>query len=365
MKVADQQFFALLRLALGQEADPCLLEEPVDWKRIFQMVEEQSLVGVAFTGVMRLPKEMRPPKYILMDWYGQTEIIKTDYEEQLQKFPKIVDKLSESKLPYVLLKGLGVSLYYPEPAVRTCGDYDLWIPKDRQVVRAFAEKYGQKGHEVYHHIDAGEIEGVEVELHFTPSWMNNLFVNKRLQKWFEDALTSQMEEVQIGDCEVKVPSLAFNRVYLLLHIYGHLFNEGIGLRQVVDYYWVLMKSFNDPRLGEQEKAETVKRLKEFKLKTFAGALMWIMQEMFHLPKEKLLVEPNERRGRFLLNEIMLAGNFGHYDTRNTYDMYAPLHKRLRSRFKRDSRFFSQYPNEMLWTPVWRLKEWVMRGVRKG
>ena len=36
-----------------------------------------------------------------------------------------------------------------------------------------------------------------------------------------------------------IPTVEFNIIFQLTHIYSHLMNEGIGLRQLVDYYYVL------------------------------------------------------------------------------------------------------------------------------
>ena len=39
--------------------------------------------------------------------------------------------------------------------------------------------------------------------------------------------------------EIAIPTVEFNLIFQLTHIYAHLMNEGIGLRQLLDYYYVL------------------------------------------------------------------------------------------------------------------------------
>ena len=42
--------------------------------------------------------------------------------------------------------------------------------------------------------------------------------------------------------------------------------------------------------------------------------MWILTEYFGMKHEKVLVPVDEKRGLFVLNEILQGGNFGKYDT---------------------------------------------------
>lgn len=90
-------------------------------------------------------------------------------------------------------------------------------------------------------------------------------------------------------------------------------NEGIGLRQLVDYYYVLI---SDDLLLIRDRVQ--KKLKELGLWKFAGGIMYIMQEVFGMPASRLIVPPNEKYGKFVQNEVLEAGNFGRYDARNRF-----------------------------------------------
>ncbi len=68
-----------------------------------------------------------------------------------------------------------------------------------------------------------------------------MLYNRRLQHWFTRMAAEQFaNEVTIGGRPVAVPTPVFNAVYQLTHIYNHLFYEGIGLRQLLDYHYVMM-----------------------------------------------------------------------------------------------------------------------------
>ena len=81
-----------------------------------------------------------------------------------------------------------------------------------------------------------------VELHFFPCTMNNPIHNARLQKWFKrnaDLQCSNVVTLPDGIGEIAIPTTAFNVIYQLTHLYHHFFDEGIGMRQIIDYYYVV------------------------------------------------------------------------------------------------------------------------------
>lgn len=103
-----------------------------------------------------------------------------------------------------------------------------------------AESLGQKADVTEQHVHLDLFEDTEVEAHFTPSVLKSPWTNRRLQKWFEEQAADQFEHKnEAGLC---VPNDEFNLVFLLIHVYRHLFGEGVGMRQVMDYYFALMHS---------------------------------------------------------------------------------------------------------------------------
>ena len=93
-------------------------------------------------------------------------------------------------------------------------------------------------------------------------------------------------------------------------------------------------------------------LKELGLWKFAGGIMYIMQEVFGMPASRLIVHPNEKYGKFVLNEVLEAGNFGKHDARNRFGRSQLGHNL--QRVYRDIRLVRYFPGEALCEPLFRV-----------
>lgn len=351
-------FYKLLRIAFGKEAhfsSPLTVEE---WVGVFAMAQQQTLLGVLFAGIERLPAEQRPPRQLLLQWYAMAERIKQTNKLLNQRAVETEKYFANEGFACCILKGQGVAAYYPNPLLRTSGDIDIWLSGGRKHIHAFARsRVGLRG-VTYHHIHYPLYKDVEVEVHTTPGSLSSPWINRRLQRYLkETADANRFSRIALpeGAGEITVPEVEFNLVYLLLHMYKHLTGEGIGLRQMMDYYYALQQP-----IGAGVRERVVKRLREFKMLRFARATMYVMREVFRLDEALLLVDPDEKAGRFLLDEIMQAGNFGKYDARLKRKRNETAWFRLVRSLKRNIRFLRYYPNEILWDPIFRTWQYFWR-----
>ncbi|MGN0282193.1 MAG: nucleotidyltransferase family protein [Prevotella sp.] len=179
-------------------------------------------------------------------------------------------------------------------------------------------------------------DDTEVELHHRPTLMRNLFDDKRLQQWCD---SFGADTLVMTDKGFAVPSLDFNRIFILTHIYRHFLFEGIGLRQLMDYYFVLRNV--NLNLDGESYLNLNKLLRELRLMRFAAAVMWVLGHVFGLEREYMLCEPDEKEGRFILDEIMQTGNFGQGDRR--YKGYGKMHRMSRHGLH----LLMHYPSEVI------------------
>ena len=351
-------FFELLQIAAGNRKWFSSLPSEEEWRELFDLAEKQTLTGVAFYGIERLPLEQRPPKPLLMKWYSATERLKALNAEMNAKVVAVARRFRRDGFRSVILKGQGIATLYPDANYRTPGDIDIWVEGGRERVAAYLRGIAPKCKVVYHHADFYPIGGTDIEVHFMPTWMNSYFSNRCLQRFFADKALDCFKDAldEVGDNgRIPVPTLELNRVFILVHIYRHLFCEGIGLRQLMDYYYVLRQGFT-----EAERRETLQVLESLKMVRFAGAVMYVLQRVFGMEDRYLLLPPNEKEGRFLLNEIMMAGNFGHYDKRIKREKNDGEWDGFLRRVGRNFRFVRSYPSEVLWSPLFKLWHFVMR-----
>ena len=130
---------------------------------------------------------------------------------------------------------------YPNPYSRTPGDIDIWVEGGDKRVISFVRSISPHEKACYHHIEFPSYKGVEVEVHYRPSFLLCFWHNRKLQKYYEREKEEQFSHrVMLGEQgEIAIPTVVFNLIFQLTHIYDHLMNEGIGLRQLLDYYYVL------------------------------------------------------------------------------------------------------------------------------
>lgn len=351
-------FFELLQISLGRKSSLSRIPTEKEWQKLYLLSKQQTLLGVAYTAIGRLPADQRPPRQLLLQWGVNAELIKERNEALNRNAVEISQKFQKDGFRNIILKGQGVAQYYKIDHLelyRMPGDVDIWLDGRREDIISYVRQYIPNCFIVYHHVDFPKIGDVEIEVHFTPSWMNCYFTNIKLQRFFseykKEAFANNNEHID----KIPTPSLAFNRVYILIHIYRHLFQEGIGLRQLMDYYYVLRQGFT-----EKERKETMDMLCSLKMQRFTGAVMWVLQEVFGMEERYLLAHSNEKDGRFLLSEIVRAGNFGQYDkTILRKHNESNLHYGLR-KVKRNFRFLYSYPSEVLWSPIFKIWHYFWR-----
>lgn len=354
----EEMFFKLIRLAIGTCQDRHVMLDQDGWSAVFDMACKQAMVAVVLDGVELLPAEQRPPAAVLMPWIGMVQRIEAQNRKLNHAVIRICERFRQEGKTAILLKGQGNAVWYPRPLHRMSGDIDLWIDGRREDLVRYVRRYTPQVDVFYHHVDFPVLKDISIELHFTPSWMNHWRMNRRLQLYFQQwHKESALHKVALpeGAGETAVPVLAMNRVYLLVHIYRHLFDEGIGVRQLLDYYFALIQ----PCTAE-ERLETLHILCQLRMKRFAAAMMYVLQHVFGLEDRFLLLPPSTKSGKRLLDEVMLAGNFGQYDSRICHTADETPFRRFRRKVARNLHFLEDYPHEVIWSPLFKIWHYVWR-----
>ena len=424
------------------------------------------IYSILFDGIKKLPAEhVEMEKELLLRWMAESQMLEKANVWLNDAAIQVSEWFRKKGFRTCILKGQGNALMYPNPNSRTPGDIDIWVEGEDNRVISFVRSISPHEKACYHHIEFPSYKGVEVEVHYRPSFLLCFWHNRKFQKYYERVKEEQFSHrVMLGEqWEIAIPTVEFNLIFQLTHIFSHLMNEGIGLRQLVDYYYVLCDFYKvyqksskitpslffdkasctrqfeselslhslaslfplkegstshpDPltlrgeggnrptrcseplrskdggpskvspncagwdrrdAIGDMtsvtastDSSATAARsstaidrvqeeLKELGLWKFAGGIMYIMQEVFGMPASQLMVRPNEKYGKFVLNEVLEAGNFGRHDARNRFGRSQLGHNL--QRVYRDMRLVKFFPAEALCEPLfrtwhffWRLK----------
>ncbi len=177
-----------------------------------------------------------------MNWMGKAQQIRRQNRKVNLVASKLFSMLREDGQRCCVQNGQENALMYPNPYSRTPGDIDVWIHASREYLTEYAKRHFKLKVDIrFHHLET-TMDGVPVELHFFPCSMNNPFYHARLQKWFKrnaDLQCSNVVSLLDGIGEIAIPTTAFNVICQLTHLYHHFFDEGIGMRQIIDYYYVV------------------------------------------------------------------------------------------------------------------------------
>lgn len=366
MNINTENFFALLRYAIGT-SDTVPTMTLAEIQAAYGMARKQSLVGMLYAAMEKgnvrptdIDEHQNEFEDLLMMWMGDKVKIERRNKKLDKDTVEVIRWLDSQSFEACLMKGQGNALFYPNPSSRTPGDIDLWVrtkrhsdlEQDSREIISFVRKNGDpKGRALYHHVHGFEWNKVEVEMHYRPSFMLSFVHNYRLQHFFLDHADKQFSHaITLDGQQVAYPTDKFNIVYEIEHIYRHLFREGIGLRQIVDYFYLLKHYASVPK---DKSVDFDKLLGYLGLRGIASAIMWILTEKIGMDKNWAIIKPNAKRGQFVLNEILLSGNFGHFDKRNTRLKETQVGRNV-ERFIRDLRLVRYFPSEALSEPFFRL-----------
>lgn len=410
----EELFFQLLQVAIGNRKELSHIPSTEEWGTLFDLSKKQALTAVAFRGIAKLKNanlekgcdanDIAIGNSTYLKWLGLSAKVAQRNKLMNEECVKVCKEFAHDGVQSVVLKGQSNLVYYPEDLreCRTPGDIDLWCDVHEGVevahkVSGVVEKREYKGVEgvieyckqyercqgrditwdrvLYYHCELTSPSGVGIEPHYRPSYLNSLVRNCRLQKWFKENEPWGMCDAKIDGHVFPILPVSTNAVYQLLHIYKHLFEEGIGLRQMLDYYFVLRAlhieqgelSDRTPSMGQwaegmgiavKSNEDIMHTLGRFGMKKFAGSVMWVLQKVFAMPDEYLICEANEKEGKFLLNEIMMAGNFGKYDERIKHGGGQFTHAIEKT--KHNLRLLTHYPEEVISEPFFRIYHWAWR-----
>ena len=311
MLVNQNLLFSLLQAALfGKKPDTSAFAE-ADWKQIFHLADIQTVSSLALDGMGLL----------------SPSIIKLTLDEKLRLFGKMqrmeqinslhrsvivkIDKALKSEgIQAVFMKGQTVALRYPNPLHRTPGDIDFVVaPTDFQRTMLVMEKIGKVDHDLIHeHHGMAWVDGVTVEPHYKVHNYQRPSTDRAMQEIFMSVFPQYLVTAEMEEYEIPVFPPPFESVFLISHMVNHVYEEGLGLRQVIDYAMFLSNCAD--KIDWMQHHEWLHRMR---MEQAWRIFTCICVEYIGLPLPSQ-VEPfsynEKKKAAILMEDIMRVGNFG-------------------------------------------------------
>lgn len=216
-----------------------------DWWTLYHLAQRQGVTGVLFEKIQALPKEVAPPKALVLKWMSHALSIEKQTKVIYRRCADFAELMHTRGLHTLVLKGVAASQYYPNPWHREYGDLDCYLYRvvDGKVTwngcyeegNGIAEQAGyavNREHYKHSHIN---YEGLEVENHQFSLSIKDGKDTKALERHLRRLVELQGGGEVIGDSMLRTPSADFNALFLTAHAMSHFLYESIKVRHVMDW----------------------------------------------------------------------------------------------------------------------------------
>lgn len=338
----------LMRIATGNATQFNSLLSANEWRELLCLSIKHGVVGIAFSAIEKLPKEQVPPLDILMEWSAFV-----DYKEKKNRLLNSVSvqmcrMLESDGKRACIIKGASVGTLYPDPLRRDAGDVDVWMAGGYDTVSEYVRQRFQHsaGDSSGHHISV-TLGKVQVEVHFVPAELYSRRHNRYLHTYYkaiEERPWNRRASLDAGAITVPEPDTSL--VIVIVHMFHHWAFEGIGMKHVMDCYWLLKHVGSAaPQEAEEAKAAAMRVFKQVGITAFVAALMYVMQQI-GMDEADMLCAPNAKQGKRLLSDILATGLVtSHELAAGTYSHESKPHKFFR-RLRRIIKMMPMAPTEM-------------------
>ena len=240
-------------------------DEIIDWDELMTFAHREGILALVWDQICKLPRHQKPDRSALINWGLSAQKVKEDYEYQRSVLLEMVRICNDNHIKMLLLKGIGLSMIYPNPSSRESGDIDFYL---------FGEF--EKGNQLFAPANYSEshkhasfvYKGVEVENHHV--FINQICkINKKVEQYLE---SSAKDSLRQPNGYYILPPVA-NLIFLMMHSIHHLCSDyKLPSRNMIDL--VLMIS---SYLKESAGDELVSTLEKYKLDNHYELLVYLSE----------------------------------------------------------------------------------------
>ena len=289
---------------------PYVFPISIDWSLLLQEALDQTIVGLVVPTVKKYAEDHDVQN--LNQWTSISDQLYAFFVVCFQAQRELVELFEDNGIPLVIVKGYAAAVNYPVPKLRTMGDVDFLVPKDRfedakvlMEKSGYSEEYGAS-HEESRHIGYKK-NGIVFEMHRS---MSSFGVD------IDDVLEKAMVHADTGTIAgISFPMLPplENGLVLLIHIRQHLMEEAysLGLRQIIDWMMYVNRYCGTEIAGSLWYDKFLELAETYGMGTLAATVTYICREWLGLPNAPKWCDGADRQtAKELLEMIMESGNFG-------------------------------------------------------
>ena len=331
-------FFALVRAGLWADVDANLndnLNNKVDWGEVYQLAEEQSVVGVVLAGIEN--SNMKPPQELLLQWIGEVQMLEQQNIAMNLFISRMFEELNKNGIEAVLIKGQGIAQSYEKPLWRCSGDVDLLLNEENyEKGKKFLVNLSETEPEEYSFNKEyiTNIKGWCVELHGSLRCGLSAALNRGVDAIQQDICDNHNIRFWNNDgMNILLPEENDDVLVIFTHFIKHFYKGGLGIRQICDWcrlLWTFKDSLNHGLL--ESWIRKMGLMQEWK--AFASYAV----DFLGMPIEAMpLYDGSSKwksKAKKIQNFIVKSGNFGHNEDGNYFTKYPFLIRKTISMFNR-------------------------------
>lgn len=254
----EKTIFALIRLGLGtssfdqEDMSDLFLYTEDKWTQLKEMSDIQGISAIVLDGLQVIIDELgvgcfchsiSPDtwQFFILQWIGEVQQYYEDgNKQQLIVLDDIQCRWAESDIRMMLMKGLAMGTYYPVPLHRSPGDIDCYLFNEYEKGNELAKAWAEKVDEGWYKHSVISYRGQTIENH-------HFFVHTRegkISKYLNQQLCDTLNDVdleKLSGTDVLLPPPMFNALFLSYHALAHFLEEGLRLKQLLDWAMFLKR----------------------------------------------------------------------------------------------------------------------------
>ena len=316
MNNAEKQFVDILSAGIrGKVADK--IYENVEWDEVIDLANKHKVEGIIYLALRKsnLVSNVGEKRINLLK--QKAAITGIGQSRHISGLSIVFNKIIEENIPVIVLKGLVVRDFYPQPDQRTMSDADILVHKDDvEKVKQLLIDMGYiflEDHKASHHIALVHHKYPVIEVHW------NLFKRDGFSndlEHYERLIWNRAIKVNIGEAEVLSLSYEDLALHLCMHMAAHLAATGFGVRQLCDLVLLVEKK------GEEiDWNSFIMKARMYGFEKFSLIMFLLCKELFQMEIPKQLEVKSVNNKKYvsaLIDEIFESGVHGKKEMANQF-----------------------------------------------